>query len=124
MTRPPPRSTLFPYTTLFRSGLTCASSTSRCALDTARRSPHQLGHGVDVAGVGLNDPLDPAAVVDLAMHVAEHALPQRREQAFPRDPRKQLVRPAKHLPSPRLDDAAGLELDLIAEVAGGVEHVV
>src|SRR2546430_8481200 len=40
MIRRPPRSTLFPYTTLFRSPLLMAASAPSIALDTARdRSP-------------------------------------------------------------------------------------
>ena len=79
---------------------------------------------MQVALLGLDDPLDAAPLVDLAGHVAEHALAERREQADLGDPLQQLVRPCEHLLRARLDDAAALELDLLAEVARGVEHVV
>ena len=48
----------------------------------------------------------------------------RLEQPDLGDPLEQLVRAREHLLRARLDDPAALELDLLAEVAGGVEHVV
>ena len=47
----------------------------------ARRSAHQLARRVQVALVDLDDALRAAALVDLARHVAEDALAERREQA-------------------------------------------
>ena len=64
----------------------------------------------------------PSSIV--AAHVAEHALAERREQAFSAIRSRISCAPAQHLLRARLDDAAGLELDLLAQVARGVEHVV
>src|SRR5438132_9354237 len=48
MTRPPPRSTLFPYTTLFRSqGLADVEARERLALDEEHAAP---GLGEEAAG--------------------------------------------------------------------------
>src|SRR5256885_12737267 len=40
MIRRPPRSTLFPYTTLFRSGLLIAAEGHRCVEDVVAIDPH------------------------------------------------------------------------------------
>src|SRR3712207_7183122 len=44
MIRRPPRSTLFPYTTLFRSGVDCRPVAARGAADDRPRVPALAGH--------------------------------------------------------------------------------
>ena len=57
------------------------------ALDTARHPyPHQLAGRVAVAILHRDDPLDPAALIDLSRNVAKHPLTERREQADAGDP--------------------------------------
>src|SRR2546430_3416211 len=45
MIRRPPRSTLFPYTTLFRSASSGTGCRTRCALGRARAYPAAIGAG-------------------------------------------------------------------------------
>src|SRR3712207_8336905 len=66
MIRRPPRSTLFPYTTLFRSGRAPPARQSACRRGTHRRVGHGIGRGGGksrpwgtgraVVGVGEPDP--------------------------------------------------------------------
>src|SRR3712207_8858004 len=42
MIRRPPRSTLFPYTTLFRSGIVCVLATILCRPIVGRESEHNI----------------------------------------------------------------------------------
>src|SRR2546427_4247597 len=60
MIRRPPRSTLFPYTTLFRSGLVAGGLTSADVFQNA------YGYGLFTGGLGFHDAasLVGAAVVD------------------------------------------------------------
>src|SRR2546426_3897701 len=51
MIRRPPRSTLFPYTTLFRSGRQRARGGGRGESGARLRLPHRLRSSVDRAGV-------------------------------------------------------------------------
>ena len=85
---------------------------------------HQLDHRVEVALGSLDDALDPASLVELAADVAEAGVLDRLEQPDLGDPLEQHVGAGEHVLRARLDDAAALELDLLAEVGGGVEHVV
>src|SRR2546430_5389236 len=57
MIRRPPRSTLFPYTTLFRSGVTaCADSTNSSSLATLGAAFQSVPVGFDNASTPLRDP--------------------------------------------------------------------
>src|SRR5256885_3217106 len=53
MIRRPPRSTLFPYTTLFRSRYLCAASLWREAVTDPHRD-RRLHHGIDRKSTRLN----------------------------------------------------------------------
>src|SRR5437660_8599880 len=54
MTRPPPRSTLFPYTTLFRSDQTGGNRRAAAACDVEIALVGQLIHGGDRKSTRLN----------------------------------------------------------------------
>src|SRR5438874_7205474 len=54
MIRPPPRSTLFPYTTLFRSELQC-SLTRFTPVERHRDRPHRRRHAAAHDGAPLRD---------------------------------------------------------------------
>src|SRR5256885_4129648 len=49
MIRRPPRSTLFPYTTLFRSKCVCETRSATSALDSSNRSPSALAAAENAA---------------------------------------------------------------------------
>src|SRR5437764_6428605 len=58
MIRPPPRSTLFPYTTLFRSDVESFGRPGRVVLQPRKRFAHEGGdgQGADVLAVDVDDP--------------------------------------------------------------------
>src|ERR1051326_3841654 len=114
--------------------LICTSPSPRWSAygRTAVRSPslgdiallaHQLHHRVEVQLARAHDPLDAAPVVQAAADIAERRPLDRREQPRVGDPLEDLMRSREHFPGARLDDAPALELDLLAEVPRGVEHV-
>src|ERR1700691_1514010 len=105
-------------------GLTRSRSTTlRGGSGNAEGTPHQVGRGVDVLLLGFDDPVDPAALVHAAADVAEGALVDGGDQPDVGDVLEHGVRLAEDLAGARLNDPAALELDLLAEVAGGVEDV-
>src|SRR5690242_21126761 len=79
MTRPPPTSTLFPYTTLFRSRLSRASVAARSALPRPRRrSRHRSRHrrsraragpALGGARLGRHEPRSEEHTSELQSHV-------------------------------------------------------
>src|SRR2546425_4457708 len=112
MIRRPPRSTLFPYTTLFRSLLAARPPDPRCVL--ARRGLQLHRHDLESAGAGDEDD----APADVHLDDARHAVP--RDHGVPGDHRRARapdVRPVLRrafLPAPGRRDAAPVAAPLLA----------
>src|SRR3712207_8883857 len=70
MIRRPPRSTLFPYTTLFRSGLVDAAK-QYSQMDRAPHQPTDLHAGLDATLVMLGHKIPPGITVRSEEHTSE-----------------------------------------------------